>query len=268
MRLASRILAIGLAGLTLAACGEGPTSAPGRTSTRTIVSVPEGVGGLGELARNHLGGSAYDDGAGAEVLRAARRTLETAPGLESEFVMRGFGRYRGGADTGNAREVSARYKVIWARPSKFRADVGETSEGDLTGARIASADGTTFTIRAPGLLGFIPRKVAADDARLKNVRGHSLVAVSPDAQLARLTATQAVWTVIGEGRTPAGEPTVRIGVQNVAHLDEEIDREELELVKGTLAIYQYAAYVGMRRVLAYDFASFRWTAPAPEAFGL
>ena len=86
--------------------------------------------------------------------------------------------------------------------------------------------------------------------------------------MARLSANAAIWTVIGEGRTPEGEPTVRIGVQNVQRLDAEIDREELELETGSLAIYQYAAYVGMRRVLGYDFLAFRWTTPPAESLGI
>lgn len=256
-----------LMALALTACGETPTQVDdGHTATRTIVSVP-GVD-YGELARNHLGGSTFDDSRGGDLLRRARTVLQTAPGFEAEFVSRAFGRFRGGRDTGTAREVSNRYKIVWARPGQMKADVTDASEGDLEGARIASAQHGGFVVRAPGLLGLFPRKLAADDPRLKNARGHALSAVSPDAQVARLSADQAIWTVIGEGRTPQGEPTVRIGVQNVPRLDAEIDREELELVTSSLGIYQYAAYVGMRRVLGYDFVAFRWTTPPAASFAI
>lgn len=251
----------------LAGCGEAPTQAgDGRTATRTIVSVP-GVD-YGELARNHLGGTGFDEGRGGDLLRRARTVMQTAPGFEAEFVSRAFGRFRLGKDTGTAREISNRYKVVWARPGMMKADVGESNEGDLEGARIASAQGGGYVVKAPGLLGLFPRKLAGDDPRLKNARGHALSAVSPDAQVARLSADAAVWTVIGEGRTPQGEPTVRIGVQNVQRLDMEIDREELELETESLAIYQYAAYVGMRRVLGYDFVAFRWTTPPAASFAI
>ena len=255
-------------GLLLAGCG---LSAPGgaepdRSSTRTIISLP--ATDLGELARNHLGGSSYDDGRGADLLRAARRKMETAPGFEAEFVSRVFGSYQRGKDVGDARDVSSRYKVAWARPSLMRAEVGESTDGDLAGARIATADGQTYTVRAPGLLGLFPRKLAADDGRLKNARGHELRIVSPEAQVARISGRHAVWTVIGEGRTPQGQPTVRIGVQGIPHLDPLIDREEIEIETGSFALYQYAAYVGMRRVIGYDFTAFRWTLPPAESFTL
>lgn len=260
------VLGLLLASTLLTACGGSPTQNVGRSSTRTIVSVPGND--LGDFARNQMGGTSFDDSRGGDLLHRARRTMETAPGLEAEFVMRAFGRYRAGADTGEAREVSNRYKVLWARPARLRADVSQSSEGDLEGARIASAESGGFNVRAPGLFGLFTRKFAAADPRLKNARGHELAAVVPDAQLARLTGPYAVWTVIGEGKTPLGAPTVRIGVQGVPRLDPEIDREELELEAGSLALYQYASYVGMRRVLGYDFVSFRWTQPPAESFGI
>lgn len=246
-------------------CGEAAPLSAGKASTRTIISVP-GTD-LGELARNHLGGTAYDDGRGADLLRKARQVMQTAPGFEAEFVSRAFGAFRQGKDVGDSRDVMSRYKVTWARPSLMRAEVGESNEGDLTGARIATDDGQTYTVRAPGLLGLIPRKLTADDGRLKNARGHEMRAVNPGAQVARLAGPQAVWTVIGEGRTPTGAATVRIGVQGIARLDAEIDREEIEIETGSLALYQYAAYVGLRRVLAYDFTAFRWTSNPAAGLG-
>lgn len=253
-----------LAGLLLGGCGETPTQSTGGTATRTIVSVP-GTN-LGDFARNHLGGTAYDDGRGADLLYRARRTMATAPGFEAEFIARAFGRYSEGQDTGEAREVSNRYKVFWARPAMMRADVLDSSEGDLKGARLKSVETGGYLVRAPGLRGLISRQLAGDDARLKNARGHALNTVSPEAQFARLSSSQAIWTVIGEGRTREGAPTVRIGVQGVTRLDEEIDREEIEIETGSLAMYQYAAYVGMRRVLGADFFTFRWTLPPAESF--
>ena len=249
----------------LVGCGEAAPGSSGRAATRTIISVPGAD--LGELARNHLGGSTYDDGRGGDLLRAARQVMQTAPGFEAEFTSRSFGAFRQGKDVGDSREVMSKYKVTWARPNAMRAEVGFSNEGDLAGARIATDDGESYTVRAPGLLGLIPRKLAADDDRLKNARGHELGAVNPGAQVARLSGAQAVWTVIGEGRTPAGQPTVRIGVTGVGRLDAQIDREEIEVEAGTMALYQYAAYVGLRRVLAYDFAAFRWTNAPAESLG-
>jgi hypothetical protein len=138
----------------------------------------------------------------------------------------------------------------------------------LLATRLMTEDGQTFAARAPGLFGQYVRSVAASDDRLKNARGHELARLYPGAQFNRLVVPQAVCTVIGEGTTPAGEKTARIGVANVPRLGRKIDREEIELPQGDSKLFQLVSYVGVRRVLSYESEDFRWGVPPAEAFGL
>ena len=97
-----------LAGLT--ACGAEPVGAPDRQITKTMVSVPTNPA-LGDLARNQLGGSLYDDGQGAALLQQARMQLANQPGFEAEIVSRTWGSFRAGVMLKAPREVRMRYRM-------------------------------------------------------------------------------------------------------------------------------------------------------------
>lgn len=261
-----RTLSMILATALLTACGAdlAATSAP-KSSTKTIISMPN-LPQLGDLARNHLGGSVLDDGRGGDLLLSVRKGLLSAEGFESEVISRTFGPYRNGEEQDVSAEARVAYQIAWARPNRFYAQVLASSFGEFEKVQLMTEDGAKFAVRAPGLFGKLVRSVSAGDNRLKNARGHAMATLYPDAQFNRLVAPQAVWTVIGEGVTPAGEKTWRIAVANVPRLDKEIDREEVELTQGDYKLFQLVSYVGMRRVVSYEFKDFRWGVPPAEAF--
>ena len=249
------------AALALVGCGQAAPNRPKRpaTSLRPMIQ-PAGtpMGGMPMAGMPMPGASGAGQAKGAELLQRARQTLSGVTGFEGEIMTRTQGHYKSGKRVSELVKESIGYKVVWAKPAKFRAEVFNAPSAMMEGAGIVTQDGMAITARAKGLLSFVPIKLTARDPQLANVRNHTFDKYSPMAQIQRLSGPTAVWTVISEGVAPSGAPLAFVAIDGVKRLDAEISREVYALEVPTLAPHSLSAFAGAQKVADYSFQKFRW----------
>ena len=199
-----------------------------------------------------------DQGAGLQLLQRVRQQLDSVTGFEAEIMSRTQGHYKQGEKVAELRKVSVGYKIVWAKPSKFKAEVYNAPTPLMEGAGLVTTDGKNITARAKGLLGFLPIKLTAKEPKLGNARNHTFDRYCPNAQIQRLTGPQAVWTVVGQGQTPAGAPVTYVAIDGVPRLDNEITREIMGVEVNNAALRSLTGYAGQEKVTDYQFDKFRW----------
>ena len=155
------------------------------------------------------------------------------------------------------RKSTTEARLIWVKPNKFRAEVITATNPLLEGGAMATMDGQNITARAKGLLGLIPFKLNASDDKLSTNRNHTFTENNPNSHLARLTAANAVWTILGDSMVDR-VPVKMIAVDNVRRLDNQITREILAVEPRTLKLYGLTMYAGNKRVVDNKFLKFAW----------
>lgn len=259
-------VALVLAAATLVGCGSSSPTRPktSRSGMKTMSALQPGLPmpGVGQMAA-----PGADQGRGAQLLERVRQEFAKVSGFDAEILARTQGHYKQGKKVDELRKVSIGYKVVWMKPSKFRAEVYNSPDPLMEGAGLVTTDGVNITARAKGLLSFIPIKARANDPKLGNARNHTFDKYGPSAQIQRLLANGATWTVLGESVAPNGAPMAFVAVDNVPRLDDEITREVFGIEIQSLVVRSLVAFVGEMKVTDYTFQKFRWNPKVgPETF--
>lgn len=247
----------------LVGCGQAAPNRPkaSKNAVRTMAAQQPGMGLPGMALPGALGQApppGVDGGKGVLLLAAVRKRVAEMTGFEAKIMTKTQGYYKQGERQSELRKVSIGYKVTWAKPAKFRAEVFNSPDPMMEGAGMVTTDGMNITARAKGLLSFVPIKLTARDPKLGNARNHTFDKYGPNAQIERLTGPTAVWTIIGESVAPNGLPMAFVQIDGVRRLDAQITREVFGLETASLALRSLAAFEGETKVVDYNFQEFRW----------
>lgn len=260
-RLVTSLLAL----VVLVGCGQNSPSAsktPRRTApTASRVGVPAAALGQASVPTAAPGG---DKVQGAQLLERMRRVLGETHGFEAEILAKTQGYWKQGEKGTELRKVSIGYKVVWAKPTKFRAEVFNAPTPLMEGAGLVTHDGRNITARSKGILGLIPIKLAANDPKLGNARNHTFDKYGPNNQIQRLTGPTAVWTVIGENQAANGTVIKVVAIDNVPRLDPGIDRETLSLDPQSALMKSMTGWEKGTKVVDYTFTKFGWNPKVTE----
>lgn len=251
MRTIWKTAALALAIGSLAACGQSPSTAP-RSPRKASFERPQ-------LQRQTALPGANTPAAieGERLKRSAVQAFQQATGFEAELQSYGQGYYKSGERGSELRKSSSRVKLTFAKPSKLRGEILQTTNPLLEGGKMATSDGENLTARAKGVLGLFPMSVKASDKKMSNNRNHSFKETLPDTLIARLTGPGSVWTVVGE-TTVEGVRVRMVDVANVRRLDKEVTREVLGIDPQTFQVRKISMFSGDTRVIDYTFKTFRW----------
>lgn len=279
VKLEHRLVGALVAAMMLAGCGGGklPTTPKRGVSESRLQDgmMRPGMGGPGAYGPGMMGpngpmmgpngpmgpgGQMMGPGGGQEgvqLLQATRHTLTQVIGFDAQVRSYTQGHYKQGERVSELRKATTEARLIWVKPNKLRAEVIQTSNPLLVGAAMATSDGQNVTARAKGLLGLIPFKMQVGDPKLGNNRNHRLPENNPKANMERLTAPTAVWTVVGE-QVVEGTPCKMIQVDGVKRLDREITRELVAIDPRQITIRKLVMFAGATRVVDHTFVKFRW----------
>ncbi len=246
-----------VAAAALVGCG---TSAPTRpkTTRNTMRTMNSQLPGMPMPGQGQMPAPGADQGRGGQLLERVRQELAHVTGFDAEILARTQGNYKQGKKVDELRKVTIGYKVVWMKPTKFRAEVFNSPDPLMEGAGLVTTDGVNVTARAKGLLSFIPIKAKANDPKLANARNHTFDKYGPNAQIQRLTGQGATWTVLSESVAPNGAPMAFVAVDNVQRLDREITREVFGIEIQSLVMRSLTAFAGETKVTDYTFQKFRW----------
>lgn len=199
------------------------------------------------------GASAVPPSVGSELLAGLRRRLAGAHGFESVVTSRGEGTWDDGVDRGVRRISRNRARLRWTKPNRLHGEMLEAPFGLMVGGTLDTDDGITLSLRPGGLLSVVALTVSATDVKLRNSRNHTFRDSHPAAQLARLTAAQAVWSVQEDG---PGATTVE--VTGVRRLDGRIVQEVLAIATDDVTPRSLTMVAAGRPVVIVTFEGFRW----------
>lgn len=194
---------------------------------------------------------------GTAILSAMRQKLTTIRGFDATITSYTQGNYKGGEKVSELRKSTTSARLIWVKPEKVRAETITATNPLLEGAALVTTNGRDITVRAKGLLGLIPFKLTASDAKLSSNRNHSFTENNPKSHLERLTGGAAIWNVIGE-QTVEGVPCKLVRIDSVERLDREITHEVVAIDPRTLALRKLTMYAGNTKVVDHTFNKFRW----------
>lgn len=270
-----RLIGALVAALLLAGCGADVATKPKRSTTggsrfQDGLPVP-GVTGPGLAGPNGMplgpngmplgpNGQPMMPGGNAEgqrLLEMTRATIAQISGFDATIRSYTQGHFKQGERVSELRKSTTEARLIWVKPLKLRAEVIQTSNPLLVGAAMATTDGKNVTARAKGLLGLIPFKMDITDPKLGNNRDHRLPANNPKANVERLTAPTAVWTVLGD-EVIEGTPCKMIQVEGVKRLDKEITREIVGIDPQALTLRRVLMFTGTTKVVDHTFVKFKW----------
>lgn len=244
----ARALSLAASISLLAACGQAPATSPKREVPRPVSSGP---------ATTPLPPAGAAPTEGAALLASVRQTFEACKGVEAEVKSWSEGHFKSGKRVSELRRNSYRTKLVWMKPNMLRGDILETDNFLVGGAKMVSRDGRSITIKAGGVLGLFPIKVAASDPLLSSNRNHKFTDMSPDAILQSVLGPRAQWTVVGQ---TGGAKQVQ--VDGVPALDKEITRQVLVVEPGSFKLRSLTMYAGTKKVVDYQFLKFRWNPQA------
>jgi hypothetical protein len=240
--------------LLVSGCGKsGPTTAKPTTSIpRAPLTAP-----VNQLT-SPLPAAGQDQGKGQALLAKVRQVLQAGNNFQAELTSRVTGNYKGGERQSTTSSDKMGYKITWARPAKFRAEVVEADNSLMVGALIVTTDGMNITARPQGLLSFVKITSKANDKRIANPRNHTFDKFNPNAQMARMTGASAVWTFVDEQTAPNGAKIVRCAIDGVPRLDNEIDREVIGVDLNTNGMRSLIASAKGKVVVQYEFSKWSW----------
>jgi hypothetical protein len=230
--------------LLLAACGAHPGS------PRPIEIAPSA---LPKPLASPVAPTADGLAEGARLKELMRKLYTTSTGVELEVVAYSEGHYKAGKQVDELRKATYRTKLLWTKPQLMRAQILESDNFLVGGAKMTTTDGKQIGIRGAGFLGIFPVKLAATDDKLANNRNHRFTTMLPDPLIARLLA--ATW--VAQPATDAH--SVRVGLQDMKHLDPEIEREDLVLDPPAGLLKRVTMYGKSRALVDYRFSNFRWS---------
>lgn len=187
------------------------------------------------------------------LLDGLRRRLAGCRGFDTEMTSRGEGTWDDGADTGVRRTNRNRAHLQWSKPNRLHGEMLEAPFALMVGGTLDTPDGEALTLRPSGLLSVVAMNVKSTDVKLRNSRNHTFRDSQPAAQLARLSAGSATWTILG-----ADTETVTLDASGVRRLDSGIEREVLVLAASDLAPRSLTMLSAGRAVVSITFKGFRW----------
>ncbi|MDF2902306.1 MAG: hypothetical protein K0Q62_2365 [Phenylobacterium sp.] len=190
---------------------------------------------------------------GLAVLDGVRRRLASCRGFDTEMTSRGEGTWDDGVDTGVRRTNRNRAKLSWHKPNRLHGEMLEAPFALMVGGTLDTPDGEALTLRPSGWLSVVAMNLKSTDVKLRNSRNHTFRDSQPAAQLARLTAGPATWTLLVDD----GE-TVTLDVTGVRRLDSGIAREVLVLAATDFAPRSLTMLSAGRPVVSLTFKGFRW----------
>ncbi len=194
---------------------------------------------------------------GVQLLQATRNTVAQITGFDAQIRSYTQGHYKQGERVSELRKSTTEARLIWVKPLKLRAEVIQTSNPLLVGAAMATTDGKNVTARAKGILGLIPFKMQITDPKLGNNRDHRLPVNNPKANMERLTAPTAIWTMLGDENVE-GTPCKMIQVDGVKRLDKEITREVIAIDPNQITLRRVMMYSNQTKVVDHTFVKFKW----------
>lgn len=187
------------------------------------------------------------------LLEGLRRRLASCRGFDTEMTSRGEGTWDDGVDTGVTRTNRNRAHLTWSKPNRLHGEMLEAPFALMVGGTLDTPDGEALTLRPSGLLSVVAMNVKSTDVKLRNSRNHTFRDSQPAAQLARLSAGAATWTVLG-----ADPDTVTVEAAGVRRLDGGIEREVLVVGASDLAPRSLTMLSAGRPVVSITFKGFRW----------
>lgn len=245
---------LALALMFLAGCGASPTQ-PSSSKEPRQARLQEKLPRLGGAAPTGANPAAQAEG--ARLLAGVRQTFAQTNGFDATVRSYTQGHYKSGQKVSELRKSTTSARLIWVKPQKLRAEVITSTNALLEGAAMVTTDGRNITARAKGLLGLIPFKLTASDAKMSTNRNHSFVENNPNSHVARFTSPSAVWTVLGDVNVE-GTPCKLVAVDNVKRLDKEITREVLAIDPAIMGLRQVTMYAGDEKVVQHTFTKFKW----------
>jgi hypothetical protein len=142
--------------------------------------------------------------------------------------------------------------MVWAKPLKIRAEILDTDNFLVGGAKMATLDCKKVKVRGAGLLGILPLTLDATDDLLASNRNHRFTAMLPAPLIGHLLA--GTWTAMPGGTAHAAKAQLEL----TSHFDKEIDREELTMDPADGRLIRVTMYAKGHAVVDYSFTSFRW----------
>lgn len=236
--------------LLLAACGKSAAS----PSAPKPSAVPSGAPGSAAPAR-----PAPD---GAALLAAMRQRLTKTQAIEVEVKASSKGNFYGGKRVEAERSSASASRMIWASPTRLRAQVLESTTPMLAGAVLVMTAPSQVRVKGGGALGIVPISMKPSDTRLMTNRNHLFTDNHPVAHLQRLTGPGATWR--GIPALPAAPGASWVSIAGVKRLDAEVTEEVMALEPGTMRPAALAMMVGTRPVVTFTFTSFTWDATPPS----
>ncbi len=251
-----RRMACGLvAMLALVACGGSPTNVNVPRNTQSPV-----VRRMQPLVNNPVALSGNGNQEGAFLLSGVRERVSTATSFGATVRSYSQGYYKEGKRESEMRQASSEMRLLWARPTRMRIEMVMTTVAIAEGALLVTMDSVNYRVRAKGLLGFIPFSLLASHPGLNSNRNHPINDEAPIAQMRRLSAPGAVWSVVG-GAEISGTPIRLIQVDNVKRLDAEVTREIIGVDPQQMALRRVINYNGSTRVSEHVLTKFVWNTP-------
>jgi hypothetical protein len=189
---------------------------------------------------------------GARLQARLKQAYESCTGVEAEVKSYSEGHWKAGKQVSELRHATYRTHMIWAKPLKIRAEVLDTDNFLVGGARMATTDCKRVKVRGAGILGILPITLDAGDDLLASNRNHRFTAMLPSPLIGHLLA--GTWTAVPGATAHAAKAELAVA----SHFDKEIDREELTLDPTDGKLIRVTMYAKGRAVVDYSFTTFRW----------
>lgn len=189
---------------------------------------------------------------GAQLQARLKQAYDTASGVEAEVKSYSEGHYKSGKQVSELRHATYHTRMVWAKPLKIRAEILDTDNFLVGGAKMATLDCKKVKVRGAGLLGILPLTLDATDDLLASNRNHRFTAMLPAPLIGHLLA--GTWTA-----APGGTPhSAKALLDLPSHFDKEIDREELTMDPSDGRLIRVTMYAKGRAVVDYSFSTFKW----------
>lgn len=251
-----------LGAVLLAGCGQAvaPTSVGGASYARKpIAQQPNGQYPSlnGQTMNGQPGQASQAQAEGLRLQQGLIAVMGQAKGMDATLQSYSQGHFKSGARVSELRQATTSAKFTWVKPNKLRAEVITSTNSLLEGAAMATTDGQNLKARAKGLLSLFAINVTATDNMMKSNRNVNFSDNTPGAQLSRLTAPGAVWTVVGQDQVQ-GTPVTLVQVDNIRRLDSEITREIVAIEPRGTTLRRLTMYANNTKVTEHTFLNFRW----------
>ncbi|MDB5102245.1 MAG: hypothetical protein JWM80_6666 [Cyanobacteria bacterium RYN_339] len=189
---------------------------------------------------------------GARLQATLKRAYDGCTGVEAEVKSFSEGHFKAGKVVSELRHATYRSHLIWGKPLKIRAEVLDTDNFLVGGARMATTDCKRVKVRGAGILGILPITLDATDDLLASNRNHRFTAMLPSPLIGHLLA--GTWTAL-----PGSDPHLaKASLVLPTHFDKEIDREELIMDATDGKLIRVTMYAKGRPVVDYSFTTFKW----------